>query len=164
MKTLKKSLPVILFFIALISDPSLVAAQKSSASKAAVIKNLTDTQRYVFHAETASPMSGLLRILTSDYTVSVSKDTVVSDLPYFGRAYSAPLNPSEGGIRFTSVKFSNLVIPRKKSGWDVIIKPKDAPDVQQLYMTIFENGKASLQVTSVNRQLISFNGYVKEKK
>ncbi|MEP7142615.1 MAG: DUF4251 domain-containing protein [Ferruginibacter sp.] len=160
MKSLKRSLPIILVFIAIISDPLVINAQKSATVKEVAIKNLIDSQRYVFHAENVTPMSGRQRFLTSDYIVNISKDTIISDLPYFGRAYSAPINSGEGGIKFTSTDFGYEIIPRKKGGWDITIKPKDVPDVQRLTMTIFENGTASLQVTSTNRQPISFNGYV----
>lgn len=164
MKALKKSLPVILFLIAIFGDVPLVTAQKSKPSQEVAIKNLIDNQQYVFYAQSAIPMGGRQRFLTNDYTVDVSKDTVVSYLPFFGRAYAAPINPTEGGIKFTSTKFDYKLTARKKGGWDITIKPKDVHEVQQLTMTIFENGSASLQVTSTNRQPISFNGYIAEKK
>ena len=164
MKALKKSLPVILFFMAIIGDVTLVTAQKSKSAKETVIKNLIDNQQYVFYAQSVIPMSGRQRFLTTDYTVNVSKDTIVSDLPFFGRAYSVPMNPTEGGIKFTSTNFDYKLAARKKGGWDITIKPKDVQEVQQLTLTIFEDGTASLQVSSTNRQPISFNGYITEKK
>ena len=137
--------------------------KKSSASKDSIIKRLIDKQDYIFYAQYATPMTGRQRYLTSDYIVKVSKDTVISDLPYFGRAYSASIN-GEGGIKFTSTSFDYKITPKKKGGWDISIKPKDVSAVQQFNMTVFENGSASLQVASTNRQSISFNGYIKEKK
>ncbi|MCS3794954.1 hypothetical protein GGD38_000292 [Chitinophagaceae bacterium OAS944] len=53
---------------------------------------------------------------------------------------------------------------RKKGGWNVTITPKDVQDPRQLTMSIFDNGTASVVVTSYNRQPISFNGYVTDKK
>ena len=105
-------------------------------------------------------MSGRTRQLTSDYDVKVTKAQVVSYLPYFGRAYSAPIDPSQGGIQFTSKDFDYTTTPRKKGGWDIQLKPKDYRDVQQMSLSITEDGYASLQVTSTNRQLISFTGYI----
>ena len=164
MKTLKKSLTAILFFIALMGDVLLVTAQKPPTAKEVAIKNLVDSQQYVFYAQNVTPMSGRQRFLTTDYTVSVSKDSIISDLPFFGRAYSAPINPSDGGIKFTSTDFDYKLVPRKKGGWDISIKPKDTPNGQQFNLTVFENGTASLQATSTSRQPISFNGYIKERK
>ena len=106
------------------------------------------------------PMSGRTRQLTSDYDVKITKTQVVSYLPYYGRAYTAPTDPSQGGIQFTSKDFDYTVTPRKKGGWDIQIKPKDYRDVQQFNFNVTESGYASLQVTSTNRQSISFNGYI----
>jgi hypothetical protein len=86
------------------------------------------------------------------------------DVPYFGRAYTAPMDPTKGGIQFTSTKFEYKETKRKKGGWEILIKPKDTQDVSQMVLTVSETGFASLQVISNNRQPISFSGYVDEKK
>jgi len=135
------------------------------AEQAAAVKAMIDAQRYVFKAQSVIPTGGRFRQLnTSDYDLKVGKDTIVSYLPYFGRAYSAPIDPTQGGIKFTSTKFDYQLKETKKGGWEVTIKPADGGDARQLFMTIFSNGTASLQVTSTNRQPISFNGYITERK
>ena len=149
---------LMMFFLA--SLVNTLTAQSTKPSAEILTKGLVDSQQYIFHAQTVSPMNGRQIFLTTDYTIKVSKDTIMTDLPYFGRAYSAPINPSEGGIRFTSTSFGYKVTPRKKGGWDITIQPKDARDVQQMILTIFDNGKADLRVNSNNRQPISFNGYI----
>ncbi|HEY6978149.1 MAG TPA: DUF4251 domain-containing protein [Chitinophagaceae bacterium] len=140
------------------------SAKDSKASKELSVKNMVDNRNYVFVAQIALPVTGGMKQLTSYYDLQVSKDTIVSALPYFGRAYTAPIDPSEGGINFTSTNFDYTTTVRKKGGWDVLIKPKDGKDVQQLFLTISENGYAVLQVASNNRQAISFNGYITERK
>jgi hypothetical protein len=153
------------FWVAIIAFalfPVTIQAQ-CKKDKKAQIKSIVEAQNYVFKAHTALPTSGSTRQLTSDFDLRVSKDTIISDLPYFGRAYTAPLNPSEGPLRFTSTDFQYSVSERKKGGWDVIITPKDVQDPRQLSMSIFDNGTASVVVTSYNRQPISFNGYVTAK-
>jgi len=137
-----------------------VAQNKKDSAKIAKITELIVNQHYTFKAQTTTPLAGRLRQLTSDYDLQVSKDAIVSQLPYFGRAYSAPINPSDGGIQFTSKDFEYTLTDKKKGGWDVTIKFKDVKDVQQMQLSIFNNGTASLQVTSNNRQAISFSGYI----
>ena len=124
------------------------------------IKALVESQNYVFKAQTAMPLSGRVRHLTSDYDLKISKTSVVSYLPYFGRAYVAPIDPSKGGIQFTSKDFNYTMTPGKKEGWTVVVKPKDYRDVQQMTLTISSAGYATLQVISTNRQAISFNGII----
>ena len=156
------------FFIMLVIGLVNVNAQDSKADKkaaeAALITKIISEQNFMFTAQSVTPMGGRFRQLTTDYNVKVSKDTVNSDLPYFGRSYSADIGSSEGGINFTSTDFEYQVSDRKKGGWDITIKPRDVKDVQQFNLSVFESGSASLQVNSTNRQPISFNGYVSEKK
>ncbi len=147
----------------LFAFPAVSMAQDNNSkkdNKADMIKSLVAGQRYVFNAETALPLSGGLRQLNGGYELIITKDTVTSYLPYFGKAYIAPINPSQGGIQFTSTKFNYTVTDRKKGGWDIVIKPLDVQDPRQLNLFISENGYAVLQVTSNNRQAISFNGSV----
>lgn len=132
--------------------------------KQAVTKQLVESGRYVFIPQSALPLSGRIRQLTPDYNLLITKDTLDTYLPYFGRAYSAPVNITDGGIRFVSTSFEYTATPRKKSGWDISIKPKDYKEVQQMQLSVSESGYASLQVISTNRQPISFNGYITEVK
>jgi hypothetical protein len=159
-----KTLPVSLSYplslsLAFLIFPFFSRAQ-SSADKAAAFKSLVDSENYVFHAQTALPMSGHVRQLTTDYTVTVTKEKITADLPYYGQAYSAPLDPAQGGIQLTSTSFDYTVKPRKKGGWYVSIKPKDGKDVQQISLTISSDGYVTLQVISINRQPINFNGFL----
>ena len=137
------------------------AKRDKQAAKEAAIKSLVDSQNYVFVAQTVLPLSGRTRQLTTDYDMKVTKTSVICDLPYFGRAYQAPIDPTQGGLHFTSKDFEYTSVPGKKQGWTITIKPKDFRDVQQMTLNISSSGYASLQVTSVNKQPISFNGIVR---
>ena len=125
----------------------------------ATVKNLVDSKSFIFKAQTVLPMGGASRQLTPDYDLKLFGDSMVAYLPYFGRAYG-PINPNEGGIKFTSTDFEYNAKPKKKGGWEVSINPKDAKDVRQLFLSISSNGYASLQITSNNRQTISYHGYI----
>ncbi|TDX01192.1 DUF4251 domain-containing protein [Dinghuibacter silviterrae] len=123
--------------------------------------DLINAQDYRFIAQSAMAMGGRTRQLAGgDYDLIVTRDTVIAYLPYYGRAYTAPMGSDEGGIKFTSTKFDYVVTPTKRGGWDITIKPQDARDVTQLNLSVSSKGYASLQVTSINRQGISFNGEV----
>lgn len=155
MKNVQKGLLLLL-------SVTIAVTTNAQEKKEDKIKRIVAEQNYVFVAQFVNPQNGRTRSLnTLDYTVTIKKDSVVSYLPYFGRAYSAPINPSAGGITFTSTKFDYVNSP-KGSKWQILIKPKDASDVQQMYLDIFDNGNATLQVTSTNRQGISYNGYITE--
>jgi hypothetical protein len=95
--------------------------------------------------------------------MQVIGDSIVTYLPYFGRAYVAPVDPTEGGIKFTSTNFS-YTAKQKKDGWEITILPKDTRDVKQMYLSVSTKGYAKLQVISNNRESISYNGYVDQLK
>ena len=139
------------------------ASAQKGAAKAAAVKNVVDSQRYTFFAEYVQPLTGGQRYLTSEYTLRISKDSIVSDLPYFGRAFSGVGYGGEGGIKFTSTQFDYTAEPAKKGGWDISIRLKDVPNVQQLSLRILPGGNATVNVNSSNKDPISYTGYVKVK-
>jgi hypothetical protein len=145
-----------LFFFQCTSSKKATAIQPGDAS------TMINAHEFKFIADRVTPLRGRMRQLTSSYDVTVKKDSLVSYLPYFGRAYQAPMDPSKGGIQFTSTQFSYEVNADKKNSWNVVIKPKDQPDVQQFLFTIFENGTATLNVTSTHRDPISFYGNIQK--
>jgi Domain of unknown function (DUF4251) len=128
------------------------------------IQQAIETKNFIFRPSSATPQRGRIRQLTSEYELVVRADTVISFLPYFGRAFTAPINPTDGGIKFTSTDFVYSAGEKKKGRWEIRINLKDVSDVTALYLTVFDNGSASLRVSSVNRTAISFNGFVEEGK
>ena len=167
MKSILKYLQVLAFLA--LGFPSISAAQDVARNERkgrhnTAVEQLIQTKRYVFEARTVSPIGRPTRQLTSYYDLTISGDSVISVLPYFGRAYVAPLSAADGGIRFTSTDFDYETRPRRKGGWNIKITPKDVNTVQQMNLTVSANGQASLQVTSNNRQPISFMGVITEVK
>jgi hypothetical protein len=143
-------------------------AEKKAAERAK-FKEMVEAQNFIFNATYAMPMRGGSRALTSNYDLTIGKDTVVAFLPYFGQAYVAP-NPgtTDGGIKVNTTKFSYVSKP-KGSGWNITIKPKDKNiadwrDVQTFNLSVSQDGYGTLQVISTNRDVISFNGYIEARK
>jgi hypothetical protein len=128
-------------------------------SKEITLQKAIQSKHYIFKAQSALPMRGGMRQLTSEYDLKVEGDTLTAYLPYFGRAYIAPIDPGKGGIQFTSGE-NNYNSRIKKNSWEITILPKNIQEVRQLFLTIAPNGNARLQVISNNRDPISFNGYV----
>ncbi len=126
------------------------------------ITGMVNSQRFVFVAERAAPLSGSSRQLTSNYDVTVKKDTLNSYLPYFGRAFQSPVDPSKSPLEFKSYKFSYTINQKKKSDWEVYITPKDCPGVQQFIFEIFGNGVATLNVQNTHSDPISFYGHIEK--
>ncbi len=171
MKTLIK-----LFFVAVlvIGCMGIANAQNTKkdkeAAKAAKIASIIDARNYVFVANYAIPQRGGAKSLTYGYDVIVSKDTIISYLPYYGRAYTAQIGQTDGGIKFTSTNFTYDAKQSKKGGYDIVITPKEMnsseaiKDVRYMRLSVSSNGYATLQVTANNRDPITFNGNIEERK
>jgi len=164
-----------LYCIALICAFGLNAsfAQKPTkaekkALKAAEVKQLITSGSYVFVADYVLPNSMPSHALTTQYDVTVTPDKLAVWLPYFGRAYAAPRDATDGGVKLTTTDFTKKVIS-KKNNWEITLTPKqsNAPgmkDVRNLTLSVNADGYASLRVTSMNREPILFNGHIEEVK
>ncbi len=131
MKTFKRIIKSVFFFLIVCTTCLHIAhaqdeKKEKRATKAVFIKNLVDSQNFVFVPQSVLPLRGTTRQLTSYYDITVSKDSLVSYLPYFGRSYAAPHDPTNIGFNFTSTKFEYTKTATKKGGWDILIKSKDS--------------------------------------
>lgn len=87
------------YLVLLISAFIFMPVEKMVAQEKIVADNLKDIitkKQFTFLAETAVPSNFRSRPLTFGYDVQFAPDSVISHLPYFGRAYSAPVDPLKG--------------------------------------------------------------------
>ena len=168
MKKLKLFCLLAISALSLNSGFAQAAKIDKKAANAAVIKKAITTNSYVFKANYVIPMSLNAGPLNSaNYDVTVNDGKLVVYLPYFGRAYTAPRNPNEGGIKLTTSEYDYTSVANKKGGWDIIIKPKKTTiqtvnDVQVMRLSVGKDGYATMYITSINRQPITFNGTIEE--
>lgn len=149
-------------FIALILPAC--GTSRSIAEKAQLtheIEQAVKLSDFTFKATYAYPTGYRSVYLTPYYEVKISPDTVKAYLPYYGRAYRAPIDPREGGFNFNSTEFTyQSASGKRKESWtaDVTILDLDRPVT--FHFEIWGNGTASLHVNDFNRQTISFQGVV----
>lgn len=151
----------VLFLLAMLV--LLTAACSPRAQKVSDIKEVLESKSYVFVAESATPMSGRTRQLTSEYRLIVNKDSLDSHLPYFGTAYKAPFGSSTSPLSFTSSDFTYSIQEVKNGRYEIAIKLNTPDDPDLINLSVSANGYATLRVSSMNRQSISFYGYVKKR-
>lgn len=126
------------------------------------VAKLVQDHNFIFIAQNMQPMRGPQRTLNSYYDIKIENDTLESFMPYFGRAFIAPIDPSKGGLQFTSNDFEYQLSNPKNDQWNITIIPHDVSEVQQMTFTIFGNGNATLNVNSTHRDPISFSGYLQK--
>ena len=157
MKYLKYILPLVF-----IVDFSNAQDKKTEQNETTNVESIVESSRFEFAAESASPMSGRTINLSTGYTFTVLPDSIISYLPYYGRAFQAPMDPEDAGIKFTSTDFTYAIKDKRKGGWNITVKPKDVKNSLQISLSVSANGRASLHIISSNRQAISFNGFIKK--
>ena len=64
--------------------------------KEQTVKEKIESENYRIEINTAYPRRGRMIPLTSIYSVTIRNDSVFSQLPYFGRAYSIPYGGGQG--------------------------------------------------------------------
>lgn len=133
------------------------------AEKALLMDEKFENLNFKFMAEYAYPQSFQPIYLSTRYDVKVTPDTVIAYLPYYGRAYRAPMDSSEGGIKFESTDFNSKVEKGRKDGeWVVTIRTLDTSRPFTLHFQLWNSGTARLDVTDQDRQSISFRGSIEE--
>src|SRR6478735_6588494 len=162
---------LVLFLVLTGSGICTIHAQKKDEADKKTVESLQSAflmekmlleKQYVFKAQTfLTTSSGTRQLTPNEYDIRLKKDSLIVFLPYFGQSYSAQMSRVDGdGIKLASNKFDYSAVEKKNGKWLVSIKPKDSREVQLLYLTIFNNGAAMLQVTSTNREPMTYNGYV----
>lgn len=123
------------------------------------VKTFLSNQSYQFIARFVLPQGGRQRLVTGVHTLKISKDRVEADLPYFGRAYAAPMGGASG-IQFSTAEFTYKADETEDGTRELTIEVTNAGDVRQLFLRVYADGAADLSVNSNNRQSISYRGEI----
>lgn len=162
----------------------LIALNSNAQTDKATTTKIVDEKNFIFVATSAIPLNtmdvsrvlnkmagpptgGTINLNTDNYDLRITPDSVISYLPFYGRAFNATPyggNNDESGYKFTSTKFTYETKKGRKRGWDITIQTKDVKDNVRMNLSISEGGYATLSVVSMNKQSITFNGYLKEAK
>ena len=93
----------------------------------------------------------------SNYSVSVKDGVLDSHLPFIGQAWRVPYGGGHA-LNFKADIGSYNVAKTRKDGYEVRIYVKTDEDEHLSLLTVFTNGRASLEVQSGNRDRISYSG------
>jgi len=164
---MKKLLFISLLIISIVTAYSQETEKKSKkelkaekeAKQIEETKALVESKMFVFDARTANPMKGSTRTLTSEYDVRITKDSIFSYLPYFGVAYTASYGGTDSPMIFDK-PFDTCTLEKTKKGYTIEVDVKNGNDKLDFSFYISENGSTTLNVSSTNRQSISYYGDV----
>lgn len=155
-KTMMVMAAILVIVACATSDPSgLSKAERRQQTALLVQKALLD-RHYTINVQSAHPYKGAPINLTSSYSLQVKGDTIVSYLPFFGRAYSIPYGGGKG-LNFTGL-INSYQTSRNKKEYNIKMGVDNDEDQYVYYIDVYDNGRAVVLVTSKNRSNITFYG------
>jgi hypothetical protein len=121
---------------------------------------IVESKKFVFKANRAIPTGyRSVDLTTNPNFVKFSPDMIVSEMPFFGRAYSVSYGSSDSGLKFEG-KPEDYSLEKKKKNYEVDVKVKGQMDSYTIHLTISFEGSASMSISSNNRATISYNGEI----
>ncbi len=130
------------------------AEQKELARK---VNAALDNRHYTIDIRTMSPLRGPMKTVNSDWSLEVKGDTLISYLPYIGRAFSVPYGGGMG-LNFTAPISDYQERPGSKNARQITIQVSNNEDTYTYIIEVFDNGNSSIDVQARNREGISYSG------
>lgn len=145
--------------VLLAGGQSLFAQSKKEKSeqKEKEVKEVIESKQFTINVDRALPMGGRSVNLTTSYSLEMRGDSAISYLPYFGRAYTAPYGGGNG-MRFEKEVADYQCTYNKKGVAKIQFVARTDEDTYRFAIQVYPNGSASINVTPVNKQSITYQG------
>jgi hypothetical protein len=153
---------LLLFFLAAavaVVTVSACGAAMTAADKANIEQSVQENlanKDYTIYIQLMIPSAGPTRAV-SNYSIKVAGDTLVSYLPFIGRAYNLPYGGGKG-LDFTAKINEYHDVANAGGGHDIFINVANDEDVYFYSINVTTNGSAFISVSSRNRERISYTG------
>jgi hypothetical protein len=133
-------------------------ADRQEQRKEKVI-NLLQDKNFVFKPTHAMPLGGGSIYLSHSFDAEIKNDTLISYLPFYGVAYRAEYGARKSAFDFIQ-PLENFELETTSQGYQVNLEVRNKMDYLSYTFHISELGYATLNVTSTNRQAISYYGSI----
>jgi len=140
-------------------DGRKLTKQEQRQETARKVAEALDSRYYKIDVDMAHPLRMPAKVLSYGFSLEVHGDSLISYLPYFGRAYSIPYGGGKG-LNFTSTISSYQMEYPKKDRARIYLITKNDEDVYSFLIEVFINGKATIDVQARERDMISFDGEI----
>ncbi|MBW6533826.1 MAG: DUF4251 domain-containing protein [Mariniphaga sp.] len=125
------------------------------------VKNLVENKTFVFIPTHAMPLGGGSIQLSYTFEAEVRGDSVFSYLPFYGVAYHVDYGGRNSAFDF-SHPIENYEMESDGNGYRIKLEVKNKMDYITYSFFISELGYSTLNVTSTNRQAISYYGSIQK--
>jgi len=134
-------------------------AQK--AERANYVAKVLDNRHYQIDVNVMYPRRGGSMVVTSNWSLEVKGDTLVSYLPYFGVSHEATIGTTQG-LNFTapilSYKDSGII----KGKRTIHLKANSEEDHLEFQIEVMDDGSSYIDVISRKRDGIGFSGNISD--
>lgn len=150
----------VLFASAVILWSNCATSEEKAAQMAELSANVTNAlnnRDYKIAIDRMYPMRGSSRHVSFGYSVEVRIDTLISYLPYFGRAYNVPYGGGKG-LNFSAPIGSYQEFMKRNGQRHIEIGVANDEDTYFYTIEVFDNGSSSVDVRARQRERISYSG------
>ena len=126
------------------------------AREAQMVRQGVEKADFTIDISRMYPLRGTGRTV-SNYAVKVKDGVLDSHLPYIGQAWRVPYGGGHA-LNFDAPIVNYSVTQTGKGGYEIHIFVKTDEDEHLYRLLLFDNGTASLDVQSGNRERISYSG------
>lgn len=139
---------------------SCATSEERAAQRTELSANVTtalNNRDYKISIDRMYPMRGSSRSVTYGYSVEVRNDSLISYLPYFGRAYNVPYGGGKG-LNFSAPIGSYQEFVKRNGMRHIEIGVTNEEDTYLYTIEVFDNGNSSVEVRARQRERISYSG------
>lgn len=129
------------------------------AEQAALVTRALNNREYKIAVDRMYPMRGSSRSVSFGYSVEVRNDSLISYLPYFGRAYNLPYGGGKG-LNFSAPIGNYQEYMMRNGRRHIEIGVTNEEDTYLYTIEVFDNGNSSVEVRARQRERISYSGNV----
>ena len=133
-----------------------------AAEQAAKVTEALEARDYKIAVNRMYPMKGSSRSVSYGYSIEVRNDSLISYLPYFGGAYNVPYGGGKG-LNFSERIGSYRESQKNNGERQIEINVTNEEDTYIYLIKVFSNGNSSIDVTSRQRDHISYSGELEVK-
>jgi len=126
-------------------------------------EELVNSKTFLFIGSTAYPENGQpISITSGANTVNFSTEMIKSNLPFFGQVKTASAGyGAQSGYTFEG-KPEEYTIESSKKGYKLKAVVREGNETYTLNMSIGDDGNANLNVYSINRSSMRYNGEIRK--
>lgn len=147
----------------ILSCSTMTTAEREAkkAEKAKYVAKVLSNKHYKIDVTMMYPLRGGAQNVTSNWSLEVKGDTLVSYLPYVGVSHEAILG-SNKGLNFTAPIKSYKDSGFKNGKRTIDLKANNDEEDLEYRIEVMDNGSSTIDVTSRRKDGIGFSGNISD--